>query len=110
VAAPAVPAWGPTEAAADLARAKDLGATAQAAESPVAAAPAFREHIRERAAKFLRLGLELRAQLHPDFMAADRLVRREVELLKAGPPKWALAQVVPAPVAPGEWKAVHGIL
>jgi hypothetical protein len=119
-----VPEWGLMEAAADPARATDLVAEAARVGATVrelgpeeerpedleaAAGLAAWERIRERVAKFLKVGLEPGAQAHPDFMAADRLARRVAVLWKAAPSKWVALQVALV-VAPQDPKAARGIL
>jgi hypothetical protein len=96
--------------AVDLARATDLvevdpveaarvGATAAALVLVLEArAVELRERTREREVKALRLGRELEAKPHPDFMEAERLARR-ADLSKAAPFKWALARVARAELA-----------
>jgi hypothetical protein len=97
--------------AVDLARATDLvevdpveaarvGATAAALVLVLEArAVELRERTREREVKVLRLGRELEAKPHLDFMGADRLARRAVDLSKAAPFKSALARVARAELA-----------
>lgn len=82
------------------------------AEALAAVGLARRGRTQEPEVKVLRLGLDLRGELHLDFMERDRLARREADPSKAGPFKWALAQVVRAPVAlvVSVLKAAHGIL
>lgn len=92
----------PAKAARAGATAREVGLEARAAER--------RERTREREVKVLRLGQELGAQLHLDFMEADRLARRVADLSKAGPFKWARAQVVRAALVARGLKAAHGIL